>query len=261
MARSKFRKFVLDPFLSLGIVQWCFAIPVSIIIWLTFATSCTHVRNKKVLKEYRNKPAIFVLWHGRSMIPSAIMGFYRMRSYAVTSRHKDGRLMAKIQRMFGARAIYGSSSSGALSVLREGVRILRRGNACIVMSPDGPSGPSLRLQDGAMFFAKMTGAPIIPVCFSASKSWFQKRWDRYLVALPFSKIIVDIGNPIFVKSKIKTKEFEQERQEIENICVKQLRDLDKIFNLMQVEQGVTAGEFKKQMRESKKLQKKVKESK
>lgn len=252
MARSKFRKFVLDPFLSLDIVQWCFAIPVSIIMWLIFATCCTHVRNKKVLKEYRNKPAIFVVWHGRSMIPSAVMAMYRMRSCAVTSRSKDGRLMAKIQHMFGARAIFGSTSYGAVSVLRAGVRVLSRGNRCIVMCPDGPSGPSLHLQDGAMYFAKMANAPIIPVCFSASKSWIQNRWDRYLVALPFSKIIMDVGDPIFVESKIKTPEFEQERQKIENICIKQLRDLDKIFNLMQVERGMTAGEFKKQKREAKK---------
>lgn len=253
MARSKFRKFVLDPILGLGIVQWCFVIPVSLIMWLVFATCCTHVRNKNILKDYRDKPAVFVVWHGRSMLPSAIMAFYRMRSYVVASRHKDGRFMAKIQRMFGAHAIYGSSTSGAVSVLREGVRILRRGNTCLILSPDGPSGPSLRLKDGAMYFAKMTGAPIIPVCFSASKSWFQKRWDRYLVVLPFSKVIVDVGEPIYVKSEVKTHEFEQERQKIEDVCVKQLRDLDKTFNLMQVEQGLTASEYKKQLRESGKL--------
>ena len=258
MARSKFKKFVLDPILGLGIVQWCFAIPVSLIMWLIFATCCTHVRNKQILKKYRNKPAIFVVWHGRSMILSVIMAFYRMRSYAITSRHKDGRLMAKIQHVFGARAIYGSSSSGGVSVLREGVRVLNKGNCCIVMSPDGPSGPSLHLQDGAMYFAKMTGAPIIPVCFSASKSWFQTRWDRYLIVLPFSKVIADVGEPIYVKSKIKTPEFEQERKNIEDICVKQLRDLDKIFNLMRVEQGLTASEFKRQLREAKKLEKEMK---
>jgi len=258
MARSKFRKYILDPFLGLNFIQWCFAVPVSIIMWLVFATCCTHVRNKKVLKEYRNKPAVFVIWHGRSMLPSAVMGWYRMRSYVVTSNHKDGRLMAKIQRMFGARAIYGSSTSGALSLLRQGVRLLNKGGCCLVISPDGPGGPSLCLQDGAMFFAKMTGAPIIPVCFTASHAWFQKRWDRYLVALPFSKVIMDVGDPIFVKSEVKTPEFEQERKKIEKICVKQLRDLDKTFNLMQVEQGLTASEFKRQMREAKKLKKGVK---
>ena len=258
MARSKFRKYVLDPVLGLDIVQWCFAIPVAVVMWLVFATCCTHVRNKKILKEYRNKPAVFVVWHGRSMLPTAIMAWYRMRSYVVTSQHKDGRFMAKIQHMFGAHAIFGSSSHGGVSVLREGVRVLNKGNRCLVLSPDGPGGPSLRMHDGAMYFAKMTGAPIIPVCFSASKAWFQKRWDRYLVVLPFSKVIMDVGDPIFVKSKIKTPEFEAERQEIENICIKQLRDLDKIFNLMQVEEGMKASTFKKQLREGKKVVAQVK---
>lgn len=256
MARSKFRKHILDPFLGLDIVQWIFAVPVSIIMWIIFATCCTHVRNKHILKEYRKKPAVFVVWHGRTMIPSVVMALYGMRSCAVTSRNKDGRLMAKIQHMFGARAIYGSTTSGAVSVLRAGVRVLREKNRCIVMCPDGPSGPSLHLQDGAMYFAKMANAPIIPVCFSSSKSWFQKRWDRYLITLPFSKNIMDVGEPIYVKSKIKTPAFEKERQKIEQICIKQMRDLDKMFNLMQVEAGLTAKEFKRKLREAKKLQQK-----
>ena len=167
MAKSKIRKYFLDPILGLDIVQWCFAIPVSLMMWLVFATCCTHIRNKKILKEYRKKPAVFVVWHGRSMVPTAVMALYRMRSCVVTSRHKDGRFMAKIQHMFGGRAIFGSSSSGGVSVLREGVRLLNKGGRCLVLSPDGPGGPSLRMQEGAMYFAKMTGAPIIPVCFSA----------------------------------------------------------------------------------------------
>lgn len=257
MARSKFRKYVLDPFLGLDIVQWCIAVPVAIIMWLMFITCCTHIRNKKVLKEYSKKPAVFVLWHGRTMIPTLVMGLYGMHACAVTSRNKDGRLMAKIQHLFGARAVYGSTSNGAVSVLRAGVRVLRNDGRSIVMCPDGPSGPSLRLQDGAMYYAKMAGVPIIPVCFASSKSWFQTRWDRYLIALPFSKNIMDVGEPIFVKSKIKSPEFEKERKKIEDICVKQMRDLDKMFNLMQVEQDMTASEFKQRMREAKKLQKQV----
>ena len=100
MARSKFRKYVLDPFLGLDIVQWCIAVPVAIIMWLMFITCCTHIRNKKILKEYSKKPAVFVLWHGRTMIPTLVMGLYGMHACAVTSRNKDGRLMAKIQHLY-----------------------------------------------------------------------------------------------------------------------------------------------------------------
>ena len=78
-----------------------------------------------------------------------------------------------------------------------------------------------------------------------------------MIALPFSKNIMDVGEPIFVKSEIKSPEFEKERKKIEDICVKQMRDLDKMFNLMQVEQDMTASEFKQRMREAKKLQKQV----
>ena len=49
--------------------------------------------------------------------------------------------------------------------------------------------------------------------------------------------------------------FEKEREKIERICVKQMRDLDKIFNLMHVEEGLTATEFKRKLREAKKLEK------
>lgn len=255
---SKLKKYVVEPIVSSAVVQWFVAGFAVFVVFLIYLTCCNHVRNKKVLREYRKKPAIFVVWHGRTMVPSVIMLLYRMRSCAVASRHKDGRLMAKIQRLFGATAIYGSTSAGAVSVLREGVRVLNKEHRCIVMCPDGPSGPSLHLQDGAMYFAKMANAPIIPVCFSSSKSWFQTRWDRYLVTLPFAKTITEIGDPIFIKSDIKTAAFEKEREKIEKICVKQLRNLDKIFNLMQVEEGATATEFKRKLREAKKLEKQSK---
>ena len=106
----------------------------------------------------------------------------------------------------------------------------------------------MRVQDGALYFAKMTGAPIRPVCFSASRSWFQDRWVRYLVALPFSRIVCKVGEPIFVDSKISRDDFENLRHSLENIMVSQVRELDKKFNLMQVEQDSKSSSFKKMRR-------------
>ena len=159
--------------------------------------------------------------------------------------------MAKLQRLFGLRAIYGSSSKGGVSVLREGLRVLARGNYAVCMSPDGPGGPSLRVQDGALYFAKMSGAPIIPVCYTTSRAWFQKRWDRYLVALPFSKIVCNIGNPVFVPRRAADAEFEKIRADLEKFMVAQMRELDAEFDYPPVEQDLTASEFKKKLREEK----------
>ena len=248
--RKLWKKF-WQPILSLGIFQWIVAIVMAIPIWFVYFTSKKQVSNIEVFYKYRKKPAIFVFWHGRSMMLSPIICLGGMNAYAVASRHKDGRMMAKLQRLFGLRAIYGSSHRGGVSVLREGLRVLNKGNFGICMSPDGPGGPSLRVQDGALYFAKMSGAPIIPVCYSSSRAWLQDRWDKYLVAVPFCKIKCNIGNPVFVPRKATDEEFEKIRHDLESFMVQQMRDLDKEFNLDYVEQDLTASEYKKQKRDAK----------
>lgn len=253
-----------QPILGLGIFQWIIAVFMAIPIWFTYFTSIKCITNIEVFRKYRKSPAIFIFWHGRSMMLSPIICLGGMHAYAVASRHKDGRMMAKLQRLFGLRAIYGSSHKGGVSVLREGLRVLSRGDHAICMSPDGPGGPSLRVQEGALYFAKMSGAPIIPVSYSCSHAWLQKRWDRYLVALPFSKITCNIGMPVFVPKRATAQEFEKIRTDLENFMVAQMRELDSEFNLPFVEQDLTASEYKRKKRElaaAKKAAKRTKKGK
>ena len=261
--RKAWKKF-WNPILSLGIFQWVVAILFAIPIWFTYFTSVKKISNIDVFYKYRKKPAIFVFWHGRSMMLSPIICLGGMNAYAVASRHKDGRMMAKLQRLFGLRAIYGSTHKGGVSVLREGLRVLARGDHGICMSPDGPGGPSLRVQDGALYFAKMSGAPIIPVCYTASRAWIQDRWDKYLVALPFSRIICNIGEPIFVPRKATEAEFEKIRTDLEKFMVAQMQQLDAQVGLESPEQDLCSGEYKQQKRDAraqKKLQKKQRKCK
>lgn len=249
---EKFRKAwkgFWEPVLHMPIIQWIVAILMAVSIWFVYFTSRVKIINYKTFKKYRRKPAIFVFWHGRSMMLSPIICMGGMRAYAVASRHSDGRMMAKLQRLFGLKPIYGSTSDGGISVLRQGVRMLRMGDHGLCISPDGPGGPSLRVQDGALYFAKMTGAPIIPVCFSSSHSWFQKRWDRYLIALPFSRITCHVGEPIFIDKKVSSTEFEATRKRLEDIMVRQVREMDGEFKLFCVEQDLTASKFKQRLRD------------
>lgn len=255
--RKVWKKF-WNPILGCGLIQWVIAICMSIPMWTVYFTSRKEYVGLKHFEKYRNKPAIFVFWHGRSMMLSPIIRMRGMRGYAIASRHKDGRMMAKIQRLFGLKAIYGSTTKGGIQVLRQGVRVLRDGRYALCLSPDGPSGPSMRVQEGALYFAKMTGAPIIPVCYSSSRALVQKRWDRYLLALHFSRIKCVVGEPIFIAPNATSEEFEAKRTELENIMVKQVRDLDAEFNLPMVEQDMTASEFKKNLREARANKKKGK---
>ncbi|MBR2286499.1 MAG: DUF374 domain-containing protein [Alphaproteobacteria bacterium] len=192
------------------------------------------------------------------MMLSPIIAVGGMRAFAVASQHRDGRIMAHVQRLFGLRPLYGSTSHGGLSVLRGGLRVLMDGRYSMCISPDGPGGPSLRVQDGALYFSKMTGAPIIPVCFSSSRAKFINRWDRYLITKPFSRVNCIVGKPIFVPRRATDAEFESVRAELEDYMVHTVHTMDSVFGHKMVEQDLTASEFKRKLREeraAKKLEK------
>lgn len=241
-------KWFWNFFLGLAIIQWIVAIIIATPIWLIYLTCRVKITNYETFKKYRRKPAIFVFWHGRSMMLSPIIAVGRMRGYAVASQHHDGRIMARVQRLFGLRPLYGSTSHGGMSVLRGGVRILMDGRYSLCISPDGPGGPSLRVQDGALYFSKMTGAPIIPVCYTASRVKFINRWDRYMLVKPFSRINCVVGEPVFVPRRATDNEFESIRKSLEKYMVETTHKIDGEFGHMVVEQDLTATGFKEKLR-------------
>ena len=250
MAQKKsFLKRIWKWFFGLGIIQWLIAIIIVTPIWLIYLTCRVKITNYETFKKYRRKPAIFVFWHGRSMMLSPIIATRRMRAYAISSKHNDGRIMAKVQRLFGLRPLYGSTTRGGMEVLRGGLRILMDGRYALCISPDGPSGPSLRVQDGTLYFSKMTGAPIIPVCYSASRARFANRWDRYMIVKPFSRIKCVVGEPVFVPRRATDDEFNAVRNQIEKYMVETTHKIDSEFGHMLVEQDLKSGAFKRTLRE------------
>jgi len=245
--RKIWKKF-WTPILHNPIIQWALAVILAGMTWFVFFTSRHKFTNTKSLKQYRKKPVVFVFFHGRCAMLSPVIKMAGIKSYCVASRHKDGRMMARLQRLFGLRAIYGSTSDGAVAVLREGVRIMRESSVSMCVPVDGPSGPSLHLQDGALYFARMTGAPIVPCCFSCSRPMYMDRWDKFMIPKLFGTITVNIGKPIHIESDLRGEKFEQKRIEIEEIMIKQLHDMDNEFNLPEIERGIHATEYKKHNR-------------
>ena len=244
----KIWKSFWQPILRTSAIQWVLVTLLAGITWFIYITSRHKFTNTKSLKKYRKNPVVFVFFHGRCAMLSPVVASARIKSYCVASRHKDGRIMANLQRLFGLRAIYGSTSDGAVAVLREGVRVMRENNMSMCVPVDGPSGPSLHVQDGALYFARMTGAPIVPVCFSCSRPIYMDRWDKFMIPRLFGTISCRIGEPIYIDSKLRGEEFEKKRAEIEEIMVKQLREMDSEFNLPEIPRGVHATEYKKHRR-------------
>ncbi len=242
---KKISRKILSPLFFNPLVQWILALILAGATWFVFLTSKHKFTNTESLKQYRKKPVVFVFFHGRCAMLSPVIKSAHIKSYCVASRHKDGRMMARLQRLFGLRAVYGSKSDGAVAVLREGVRVMRETNMSMCVPVDGPSGPAMHVQDGALYFARMTGAPIVPCCFSCSRPIYMNRWDKFMVPKLFGTITCRIGEPIYIDPKLRGKDFENKRAEIEEIMVRQLREMDGEFKLPDVPRGIKASEYKK----------------
>lgn len=167
---------------------------------------------KKVLSD--NKKPIFAFWHGRLMPLSYT--FRGQGIYILSSESRDGQLSIKANRALGYKLIGGSTSKGGMRGLREITRVARSG-ASIGITPDGPRGPAQKLHEGLMVIAMTTGNPIIPVSASASRPVFLRSWDRFLIPLPFSRLGVILGKPIYVPRRMSREMRQEYLQHIENV--------------------------------------------
>ena len=112
------------------------------------------------------RPVIIAFWHGRQIMMPLCYGGSRLS--ILISQHRDGELIHRIVRRFGFDTVRGSTTRGGARALRQMARMGRAGTD-LAVTPDGPKGPRCIAQAGVVELAKLTGLPIVPLTFSASK--------------------------------------------------------------------------------------------
>ena len=141
------------------------------------------------------KPFVFVLWHG-GLLP--LTYWHRDRDIAVlVSEHRDGEIIARVVHAWGYRTIRGSSTRGGGRALLEMTRELERGSV-VAVTPDGPRGPALEFQPGALVIAQRAQVPVVPMAVRVDRAWRINSWDGFLVPKPFARVTIAWGDPLFV---------------------------------------------------------------
>ncbi len=144
----------------------------------------------------QRKPFILAFWHGRLlMIPYCWPRSVRIDM--LISGHPDGQLIHGAIGQMGLGVIVGSTRHGGARAMRAVLKTLKRGD-CVGLTPDGPRGPRMRAAAGVIDIARLTGAPIVPAAYAASRRRVLGTWDRFVVALPFSRGVYVWGEPIAV---------------------------------------------------------------
>jgi lysophospholipid acyltransferase (LPLAT)-like uncharacterized protein len=113
-----------------------------------------------------------------------------------------------IFRRFGFRTIRGSTGRGGARAAVECARILQNGDT-FVFTPDGPRGPSQKVQKGILWLAQKGNAAIIPAGASARPRKLFRSWDRYLIPLPFAGGVIVVGEPMRIPPEVGEDAFEE----------------------------------------------------
>jgi lysophospholipid acyltransferase (LPLAT)-like uncharacterized protein len=127
----------------------------------------------------------------------------------------DGEIGAVIVRRLGAGVIRGSSTHTGARALRDYYQGLMQDKLSPVITPDGPRGPRFKFKPGAILLAQMSGRPMLPMAYAATRAVLIK-WDKFVIPWPFSRIAIVIGPPRYVPRVTDAQGIEQLQLEMES---------------------------------------------
>ncbi|MDD5434170.1 MAG: lysophospholipid acyltransferase family protein [Nitrospira sp.] len=193
--KSFFLKYILTP---LGFV----------LIYILGITYRKVIVNKDIEKSLldRGVNPIYALWHGRLLF-FPFLYRWQWKLYTVVSLSTDGEIIARILRMFGVYVIRGSSYEGGTKAFREMVKVVKNKKS-VFITVDGSRGPVFKVHGGVLHLARLGEVPVIPVTYGAEKAIVLKSWDRFIIPMPFTRVAVIYGEPLYIPRELKEEQHE-----------------------------------------------------
>jgi lysophospholipid acyltransferase (LPLAT)-like uncharacterized protein len=139
------------------------------------------------------RPTVASFWHS-CMIPST----YTFRDFGIrvmSSNSYDGEYMGRIIRKFGFIPVKGSSSRNAIRATL-GLRRALDAGWTVAFTLDGPRGPRYKVKPGPVALARSSGVPMTMFHMAVDKAWILNTWDRLMIPIPFSRVLLRVGRLI-----------------------------------------------------------------
>jgi len=158
------------------------------------------------------RPLIASFWHS-CMIPAT----YIWRGFGIrvmSSNSYDGEYMGRIIHKLGFVAVKGSSSRNAVRALLGLRRALEEGWT-VAFTLDGPRGPRRQVKPGPVALARSSGVSLTMFHAAVDKAWVLNSWDRMLIPVPFSRVLVRFGKLIPVPADATETDIERYTAELQ----------------------------------------------
>ena len=142
----------------------------------------------------QRRPFIVAHWHGDELALLHVVKRYRLATLASPS--KDGRIMATLLKLLGARVSIGSSSRGGAAGLKGLIRLVRAGHNCS-FAVDGPRGPIYKLKPGVLEASRLLDCPIYYASITCDRAFHLHRsWNQAFLPKPFARLQIEWRGPM-----------------------------------------------------------------
>jgi len=172
----------------------------------------------------KEKPIIYAYWHRHIFV--TIYRFKKTGARPLISLSEDGELVAQIAEEFGMKPVRGSSSRGGTRAFLELINTIKNDRSEVLITADGPKGPSCQIKDGTIRLAQKTDSVIIPIAwYSSRQKIFEKTWDKFKIPLPFGRITYRYGEPFEVPNRAPREEFDGLKENLKKVIDKLEQEL------------------------------------
>jgi lysophospholipid acyltransferase (LPLAT)-like uncharacterized protein len=174
---------------------------------LVWRTARLTVVNEEALRALlsRHGAVIPVCWHqhlllcGRYAVARKRHG---IKPGFMISPSVDGEAPTQLAQRYGAQVVRGSGSYTGVRAVRGVYQAIVKEQISALITPDGPRGPRFEFKPGAIFSAQITGVPIVPLAFAAKPVRVLRTWDKFVLPIPFSRVVIAVGEAVYVPREL-----------------------------------------------------------
>lgn len=158
---------------------------------------------------------VLATWHGRLAMSPFLWDHAWGPVATLTSAARPGRIVGRVHRHFGIESLPMRDRKRNRGESMRAARLFRDGYA-VGFACDGPSGPARHMQPAALYWARLSGAPIWLWAYSVERFARLPTWDHMMLPRGRGRgIMLYRAWDKTVPRRATQEEFEQLRQELE----------------------------------------------
>ena len=187
------------------------------------------------------KGVVWCYWHSRIMGAHSIWPRDVQPMLMLISLSPDGQFVARAAEMIGRLVVRGSSAKkgkaedkGALAAFRQMMSHAAAGG-CVGITPDGPRGPRMRAQGGAVRVAKAAKVPLLPSAFAVKGARYADSWDRFHIPPLFSTGVIVFRPAIHLPPRADEAALEAARLALEDALTDAMQEADRLVGGPRIE--------------------------